>query len=114
MIPMRPSLAVPIRTGTPFKNNFGTNPFGMRGLNACDCGPVGGCGCSGGMAGLGDATTSLDSLINSAFGFLSGSVTGSLPSSAAVPPGASNLGSITQLLPYAIGGFVLYMLLKNR
>lgn len=66
--------------------------------------------------GMGDATTSVDSLINSAFGLLSGTITGSLPSTAAVPPGASNLGatltSLTQYLPYIIGGYVIYRMMK--
>lgn len=119
MLPNRQSLSVPIHTGYVAKLSsaptFGTSPFGMRGLDACDCGPRGGCGCSGGgMSGLG--ATSLDSLISQAFGWASGAITASLPASASVPPQYGSTGAIsTQIqayLPWIIGGYLLYRAMK--
>lgn len=91
---------------------FGAKPFG--GLSGCGCGPVGGCGCEG-MSGLAQSS-SLDSIIANAFNWLSGTVQSALPTSASVPPQYGSAGALSttiqQWLPYLIGGYLLYKVVK--
>lgn len=130
------------RFGGPFGMKGQPGHAGMRG-GGCDCAPGGGCGCTGmaasgvdvtqfpgmtngmrmytpfmkpsGMGRMGDAT-SLDSLISSAFGFVSGAVQSSLPATAAVPPSIGSFGaaftSLTGILPYLVVGYLLYRMQK--
>lgn len=104
------------RSGQPlgFAINGMRGNRGMRGMRACGCGPTTGCGCTPGLEGL--RATSLDQIINNTFSWLSGVVQSNLPNSAAVPPQYGSAGSVaTQVqdwLPYIIGGYLLYRLVK--
>lgn len=114
------SQSVPIYTGRIAQlttKRRRTNPvtFG-GGLSGCGCGPVGGCGCSGGgLSGLAQSV-SLDQIISNAFNWLGGTVESNLPTSAAVPPQVGSTGAllttIQQWLPYIIGGYLLYKVVK--
>jgi hypothetical protein len=107
----RTSLSIPIYTG------FGASPWnrGLKGLGGCGCG--GGCGSCGstGLSGLGQ-TSSLDQIIASAANWLGGFAQSQLPASAALPPQYGSTGalatSLTQWLPYIVGGIILYKLIK--
>jgi hypothetical protein len=131
----RPFGTSPFRAYVPIRQFRGGNPAALRGLKGgCGCGPSGGaCSCPGlgaydpgrgvfarpGLSGLGQ-NQSLDQLIANAFNWLSGTVQSNLPSSAAVPPQYGSPGAIgtqlttqlTQWLPYIIGGFIVYKLVK--
>jgi hypothetical protein len=91
---------------------FGSKPFGLSG---CGCGPVGGCGCSGGLSGLGQSA-SLDQIIANAFNWLGGTVQANLPASASVPPQYGSAGALSttlqQWLPWIIGGYLVYKVIK--
>jgi hypothetical protein len=122
MTPLRSS-AMPIYPGylsliSGAKPRFGTSPFksNLRGLGGCGCGPVGGCGCSSpGLSGLGQSPT-LDSIISNTMSWLGGVAQSQLPASAALPPNYGSAGaaltSLSQYLPYIIGGYLVYRLLK--
>ena len=84
-------------------------------LKGCGCGPVGGCSCTPGLQGLGQ-NVSLDQIIANAANWLGGFAQSQLPSSASVPPQYGSTGALsTQLqawLPWIIGGFLVYKLVK--
>jgi hypothetical protein len=101
--------------------SFGQNPWqpsglsGVRGMRGCGCGPAGGCGCTPGMSGL-RQNVSLDQIISNAFNWFSGVVQTQLPPSASLPPQYGSAGSIStqvqQWLPWIIGGYLVYRLIK--
>lgn len=125
----RPFGTSPFRAYVPVRQFRGGNPVGLRG--GCGCGPTGGaCSCPGmgaydpgrgvfapkhGLHGLGQ-NVSLDQIIGNAFNWLGGTVQASLPGSAAVPPQYGSTGAVStqlmQWLPYIIGGFLVYKLIK--
>src|SRR6516165_8432575 len=90
--------------------NRGTGVAGLKGLKGCGCGPVGGCGCTPGLQGMGQV--SLDQIIANAANWLGGFAQSQLPTSASVPPQYGSTGALSTqlqtLLPWIIGGYLLY------
>lgn len=113
-VPIFPGFLAQI-SSRPRNVRFGAKPFSGYG---CSCGPVGGCGC--GPSGLGafGQSASLDQVISNATAWLTGVAESNLPASAAVPSNIGSLGSlsatITQYLPYIIGGVLVYMLVSKK
>ncbi len=114
------SQATPIYPGYVSKLSSNPRPFGRKvfsGLGGCGCGPVNGCNCTshGQLSGFG--ASSLDQIISNTFSWLSGTVQNALPPSASVDPQYGTAGSLStsiqQWLPWIIGGFLVYKVIKK-
>lgn len=116
-VPIFPGFVAQI-SSRPRNVRFGAKPFGGLAGMSCSCGPVGGCGCgSSGLGRLGQSA-SLDQVISNATAWLTGVAESNLPASAALPSNVGSLGSlsatITQYLPYIIGGVLVYMIVSKK
>jgi hypothetical protein len=94
-----------IRTSSsPFQYNFGATPWQRKGLRGCGCDPVGGCGCTPGFHGF------FDQIGQSVADWFRGFSQSTLPAQQQTSP--YPFGIPGQWIPYIIGGFLVYKLLK--
>jgi hypothetical protein len=113
MLRLATSQSTPIRldymsriSSSPFQQqyNFGANPFQRKGLHGCGCDPRGGCGCMPGFHGF------FDQIGQSVADWFRGFSQSTLPAQQQTSP--YPFGIPGQWIPYIIGGFLVYKLLK--